>query len=130
MLKQIKDEPTRLSLLGNYLEGIKVDRVPPDAVRRVRAADARDGAEGTADHRRRAGEAVLRHHEAVLRSRSGRHRRGRLHRARVELHPALLSRLLRVPVRHVVHGGRGVEPLIDLFLIGRAHNELFDFHCL
>ena len=38
--------------------------VPPDAVRRVRAADARDGAEGAADHRRRAGEAVPGHHEA------------------------------------------------------------------
>ena len=38
--------------------------VPPDAVRRVRAADARDGAEGAADHRRRAGQAVHGHHEA------------------------------------------------------------------
>ena len=38
--------------------------VPPDAVRGVRAADARDGAEGAADHRRRAREAVHGHHEA------------------------------------------------------------------
>ena len=38
--------------------------VPPDAVRRVRAADARDGGEGAADHRRRAGQAVSRHHAA------------------------------------------------------------------
>ena len=44
--------------------------VPPDAVRRVRAADARDGAEGGADHRRGAGQAVSRHHEEVLRPRS------------------------------------------------------------
>ena len=40
----------------------------------------------------------------VLRPRSGRLHRRRLHRARVELHPALLSRLLRLPVRDVVHG--------------------------
>ena len=44
--------------------------VPADAVRRVRAADARDGAEGAADHRRRAGEAVHGHHQEVLRPRS------------------------------------------------------------
>ena len=39
--------------------------VPPDAVRRVRAADARDGAEGAADHRRRAGQAVHGHHRSA-----------------------------------------------------------------
>ena len=36
--------------------------LPADAVRRVRAAHARDGAEGAADHRRRAREAVPGHH--------------------------------------------------------------------
>ena len=83
--------------------------VPADAVRRVRAADARDGAEGPADHRRRAGEAVHGHHEAVLRPRPGRLHRRRLHRARVELHPALLPRLLRLPVRDLVHRVRGAR---------------------
>jgi len=43
MLGQIKDDDTRLSLLGNYLENIKGTGVPPDAVRRIRAAHARDG---------------------------------------------------------------------------------------
>ena len=38
--------------------------LPPDAVRRVRAADARDGGEGAADHRRRARQAVSGHHQA------------------------------------------------------------------
>ena len=47
------------------------DGLPPDAVRRVRAADARDGAEGRAHHRRRAGRALYGHHEALLRPRSG-----------------------------------------------------------
>ena len=42
--------------------------------------------------------------QQVLRPRPGRLPRRRLHRARVELHPALLPRLLRVPVRDVVHG--------------------------
>ena len=42
----------KLSLLGNYLEGIKGDGLPPDAVRRVRAADARDRREGRAAHGR------------------------------------------------------------------------------
>ena len=85
--------------------------LPADAVRRVRAAHARIGAEGAADHRRRAGEAVHGHHEALLRPRHGRLHRGRLHRARVELHPALLPRFLRLPVRDVLHrvGGAGRE---------------------
>ena len=107
MLKQIKDEPTRLSLLGNYLEGIKstVFRQTQFAEFELRMHEM--GQKGQADHRRCAREAVLRHHEAVLRPRRGRDRRGRLHRARVELHPALLPRLLRLPVRHVVHRRRG-----------------------
>jgi oligoendopeptidase F len=40
MLKTITDNATRLSLLGNYLENVKGNRVPPDAVCRVRAAHA------------------------------------------------------------------------------------------
>ena len=45
-------------------------RIPADAVCRVRAADARNGAEGRADYRRCARQAVLRHHQALLRPRS------------------------------------------------------------
>ena len=45
--------------------------------------------------------------QEILRPRSGRLRRRRLHRERVELHPALLPRLLRLPVRDVVHGFGG-----------------------
>jgi len=51
MLGQIKDDDTRLSLLGNYLENIKGHGVPPDAVRRIRAAHARDGGKRSADYR-------------------------------------------------------------------------------
>ena len=46
MLKTITDDATKLSLLGNYLEGHQGDRVPPDPVRRVRAAHPRDGEKG------------------------------------------------------------------------------------
>ena len=38
MLKKIKDEQVRLSLLGNYLEGIKRNCLPTDTICRVRAA--------------------------------------------------------------------------------------------
>ena len=65
----------KLSLLGNYLEGIKVDGVPPDAVRRVRAEDARDRREGPAAHRRGTRRALRRDHAEVLRPRQGRRRR-------------------------------------------------------
>ena len=79
-------------------------RLPPDAVRRVRAARCtrwpQKGQPLTGDVAR---QALPRHHAQVLRPRSGRLHRRRLHRARVELHPALLPRLLRVPVRDVVH---------------------------
>ena len=50
----IKDDDDALSLLGNYLEEHQGDGLPPDAVRRVRAAHARDGGEGRAADRRRA----------------------------------------------------------------------------
>ena len=64
MLKQIKDTPTRLSLLGNYLEGIKatVFRQTQFAEFELRMHEM--AREGAADHRRRAGEAVSRHHAA------------------------------------------------------------------
>ena len=58
--------------------GHQVHGVPPDAVRRVRAADARDGGEGAADHRRGAVRAVSRHLPPLLRPRRRRVRRGRL----------------------------------------------------
>ena len=67
-------------------------RVPADAVRRVRAADARDGGEGRADHRGRAVGALRDDREEVLRPRRGRLRRGRLRRPGVGVHPALLPR--------------------------------------
>ena len=62
MLKQIKDTPTRLSLLGNYLEGIKatVFRQTQFAEFELRMHEM--AREGAADHRRRAGQAVSRHH--------------------------------------------------------------------
>ena len=70
MLKQIKDTPTRLSLLGNYLESIKAHGVPPDAVRGVRAADARDGAErGEPITGDALAKLLSRHHAQVLRPR-------------------------------------------------------------
>ena len=50
------------------------DGLPADAVRRVRAAHARDGGQGPADHRRRTREAVSRHHAPLLRARPGRAR--------------------------------------------------------
>ena len=103
MLKQIKDDDTRLSLLGNYLENIKgtVFRQTQFAEFELRMHEM--AREGRADHRRRAREAVPGHHQEVLRPRSRRLHRRRLHRARVELHPPLLPRLLRLPVRDVVH---------------------------
>ncbi len=84
--------------------GHQIDGLPPDAVRRVRAARARDGREGRAADRRGARQALRGHHEEVLRPRQGRLHRRRLHRARVGVHPALLPELLRLPVRDVVHG--------------------------
>ena len=96
---QIKDDDTRLSLLGNYLENIKgtVFRQTQFAEFELRMHEmAQKGEPITGDA---LVEAVPGHHEAVLRPRPGRLRRGRLHRPRVELHPALLPRLLRLPVR-------------------------------
>ena len=91
MLKRIKDTPTRLSIARQLSRRHQGDGLPSDAVRRVRAEDARDGGARRADHRRCAREAVSGHHPQVLRSRSEGGHRGRLHRPRVELHSALLS---------------------------------------
>ena len=106
MLKQIKDKPTRLSLLGSYLENIKATVFRQTTVCRVRAPHAREGAELGADHRRCARLALLRHHHPLLRARPEDRDRRRLRRERVELHPALLQRLLRLSVRHLVHRRR------------------------
>src|SRR5262249_2057206 len=85
-------------------------RVPADAVRRVRASDSRDGRKGRADHRRLARQGVPGDRAQVLRARQRRLPRRRLRAARVGLHPALLSELLRLPVRDVVHRvGRAVR---------------------
>ena len=130
MLGQIKDDDTRLSLLGNYLENIKgtVFRQTQFAEFELRMHEMAQ--KGQADHRRRALEALPGDHEEVLRPRSGRLHRRRLHRARVELHPPLLPRLLRLPVRDVVHrllgarregeGGRsGGEEALPRVPVGR-----------
>ena len=106
MLKKIKDDDARLSLLGNYLENIKgtVFRQTQFAEFELRMHEmAQKGQPITGDVAR---EALPRHHEALLRPRSEDLHRRRLRRARVELHPALLPRLLRLPVRDVVHGVR------------------------
>ena len=108
MLKQIKDEPTRLSLLGSYLENIKatVFRQTQFAEFELRMHEM--GLNGGADHRRRARRRSTstspRATTATTRSVVDRRR---LRRERVELHPALLPRLLRLPVRHLVHRRRG-----------------------
>ena len=109
MLKQIKDDAARLSLLGNYLENIKgtVFRQTQFAEFELRMHEmAQKGEPLTGDV---AGEALHGHHEALLRARSEDLHRGRLRRARVELHPAFLPRLLRLPVRDVLHGVRGAR---------------------
>ena len=109
MLKNIKDDDTRLSLLGNYLENIKgtVFRQTQFAEFELRMHEmAQKGQPITGDALAKLYMDIT---QALLRPRSGRLHRRRLHRARVELHPALLSRLLRLPVRDVVHGVRGAR---------------------
>ena len=108
ILKQVKDKDARMAILGNYLETLKAT-----VFRQTQFADfelqvhqlAQQGKPLTGDVD---GQAVSRHHEEVLRPRSGRLHRRRLHRARVERRAALLQQLLRLPVRDVVHRGDGV----------------------
>ena len=106
MLKQIKDKPTRLSLLGSYLENIKatVFRQTQFAEFELRMHEMGLKAEPIT------GDALATLYFDITTRYYGHDRedrgRGRLHRERVELHPALLPRLLRLPVRHVVHRGR------------------------
>ena len=103
MLKTIKDDATKLSLLGNYLEGIKgtVFRQTQFAEFELRVHEmAEKGEPLTGDA---LSKLYARHHEEVLRPRQGRLHRRRLHPARVGVHPALLPELLRLPVRDVVH---------------------------
>ena len=107
MLKNIKDDDARLSLLGNYLENIKgtVFRQTQFAEFELRMHEmAQKGQPITGDA---LAKLYLDITQQVLRPRSGRLGRRRLHRARVELHPALLPRLLRLPVRDLLHGVRG-----------------------
>ena len=85
ILKQVKDKDTRIAILGNYLETLKatVFRQTQFADFELRAHQmAEQGKPLTGDS---LAEALSRRHQEVLRPRSGRLRRGRLHRARVEL---------------------------------------------
>ena len=103
MLKTIKDDDTRLSLLGNYLENIKgtVFRQTQFAEFELRIHEMAEKGEPIT------GEALDKLYlditREVLRPRQGRLHRRRLRRARVGVHPALLPGLLRLPVRDVVH---------------------------
>src|SRR5207244_351910 len=78
--------------------------ISPGAVCRVRTPDVRNGGKGATHHRQCTGEAVSGYHAEVLWPGSGHLDRRRLHRQRVELHPALLPRLLRISIRHVIYG--------------------------
>ncbi len=88
-------------LLGSWLDEPAHDAVPPDHVRRVRAGDPPAGREGRGAHRRGA-------HRACTWSSSASYygyaqgvcKVDDAVRRRVGLHPALLLRLLRLPVRH------------------------------
>ena len=103
MLKRVKDKDTRIAILGNYLETLKstVFRQTQFADFELRVHEMAQ--QGQAAHRRLDREAVLRHHEEVLRPRPGRLHRRRLHSARMELRAALLQQLLRLSVRDIFH---------------------------
>ena len=103
MLKTIKDNDTRLSLLGNYLENIKgtVFRQTQFAEFELRMHEmAEKGAPIT-------GEALDKLYLEITRKYYGHDKNvcgvAGLHRARMGVHPALLLELLRLPVRDVVH---------------------------
>ena len=107
MLKTIKDDNARLSILGSYLENIKgtVFRQTQFAEFELRMHEmAQKGQPIT-------GEALAKLYLDITKRYYGHDKgvadRRRLRRQRVELHPALLPRLLRLPVRDVVHRVRG-----------------------
>ena len=103
MLKTITDDDDQLSLLGNYLEGIKgtVFRQTQFAEFELRMHEmAEKGEPLTGDALSKLYADIT---QEVLRPRQGHLHRRRLHPARMGVHPALLPELLRVPVRDVVH---------------------------
>ena len=110
MLKQIKDDNARLSLLGNYLENIKGTVFRQTQFAEFELRHARDGRAGTS---RSPANRSTRPYLEITRKYYGHDKNvcrvpdyvG----ARVGVHPPLLPELLRVPVRHVVHGVRSAR---------------------
>ena len=104
MLKNVKDDATRLSILGEYLEGLRgtVFRQTQFAEFELRAHQMAEKGEPLTGRGLR--QALPGDHPQVLRARPGGVRGGRRHRPRVGVHPALLSRLLRLPVCDLLHG--------------------------
>ena len=103
MLKQIKDDDDPPLLAGQLSGEHQGNRLPPGAIRRIRIAHARNGGKRSAPHRRRLVQALHRNRQEILRTRSGRLHRRRLHRQRMGLHPPFLQLVLRLPVRHLIH---------------------------
>ena len=108
ILKQVKDKDVRIAILGNYLETLKAT-----VFRQTQFADFELQVHQLAQQGKPlTGESMAKLYlditQEVLRPRSGRVHRRRLHRARVERRPALLPQLLRLPVRHVVYRGHRV----------------------
>ena len=107
----IRDDETRLALLGNYLENIKatVFRQAQFAEFELRMHEMAHKGEPIT------GDSLSKLYMDITKKYYGHDQgisdRRRLHRERVELHPALLSRFLRLSVRDVVHG------------VGRARGE-------
>ena len=96
MLKTITDPAARLALLGNYLENIKgtVFRQTQFAEFELRMHEMMEKGQPLTGESLDALYAEIT--EEVLRPRQGRLHRGRLRRARVGVHPALLPQLLRL----------------------------------